>query len=154
MLDTHSESNSTFAQTPSTHFPPKINSYLEQAGFKQESDLPIASKAQYGFQKGQSLEQALLHVKDEIMKKVEEKNLTLGLFLDLRKTLDSINPTILLNKLGESGIRALTNKSIETYLNTQNRFYALQKLKVRFFNNSARCTSGVRIGTPNLFGLY
>lgn len=96
----------------------------------------IISKAQYGLRKGWSIEQALLHIKYEIMKNVEEKNLTLGLFLDLRKALDPINHTILLNKLGKYGIRGVKLPK------TQDGLYALERLGQVFKQFSAACRRG------------
>lgn len=59
----------------------------------------VISKYQYGFQKSKSTEQALLYIKDKIIANIENRQFTIGLFLNLKKAFDSIDHNILLNKL-------------------------------------------------------
>lgn len=54
--------------------------------------------AQYGFQKHKSTEMALIHIKEKIVENIENKLMTLGLFLDLKKAFDTVQHHILIKK--------------------------------------------------------
>lgn len=80
------------------------------------------AEQQYGFQKGKSTEKALLHIKDKIINNIENKMVTLGLFLDFRKAFDSVSHEVLLRKLEFYGIRGCALCLIRSYLSSRVQF--------------------------------
>ena len=52
----------------------------------------------------------------KITKALDDKNNSVGIFLDLSKAFDTLNHDILLNKLNAYGIRGLANSWIKNYL--------------------------------------
>lgn len=70
---------------------------------------------QYGFQKHKT-EQALVNIKNKIFENMENREYTLGLFLDLRKAFDSIEFDLLLNKLSRYGVQDIALDLLRSYL--------------------------------------
>ena len=62
---------------------------------------------QYGFLKGRSTEQAILDIVTRIVDSIENKEISLGLFLDLTKAFDTVSHEILLLKLFYYGISGI-----------------------------------------------
>lgn len=79
----------------------------------------VITSSQYGFLKNKSTEQALLTVKDKIIKNIEMKQYTLGLFLDFRKAFDCVHHNTLLRKLNSYGIRGIASDLLKSYLNNR-----------------------------------
>ena len=75
----------------------RLNSFI----FKHNIIYP----GQYGFIQGRSSEQAMLDIIYRITEAIENKQFSLGTFLDLSKAFDSISHEILLRKLPIYGIR-------------------------------------------------
>ena len=76
----------------------------------------IIHPGQYGFLQGRSTEHAMLEITYRIMNAIENKKLTLGIFLDLSKAFDTISHPILLNKLHKYGIRGIALGWFRSYL--------------------------------------
>ena len=76
----------------------------------------ILYKSQYGFRKHRSCEQAICELIGEVIKGKEQGMYTAAIFLDLSKAFDSLDHTILLQKLERYGIRGHTNKWFANYL--------------------------------------
>jgi len=62
---------------------------------------------QYGFRKHCSSEHALLDIVGKIQKYMNEKLFSCGIFIDLRKAVDTVDHNILLYKLHRYGIRSV-----------------------------------------------
>ena len=71
---------------------------------------------------------------------LNQKKTTSSLFLDLSKVFDSINHTILLNKLEKFGIRGLALKLFESYL--------MNRLQYTIVNNASSGTNRITYGIP------
>lgn len=82
----------------------------------------IINKAQYGFQKGKSTESALLDTKEEILKNMENRTYTIGLFIDLKKAFDTVKHEILISKLHDYGVRGVAAKLIKGYLTERKQY--------------------------------
>ena len=90
---------------------------------------------------------------ENIATAIDEKQLSIGVFIDLRKAFDTIDHSLLLQKMERYGIRGVTNDWLKSYLNNR-----LQYVDI---NNTAsqlrRVTCGVPQGSvlgPKLFILY
>ena len=113
----------------------------------------ILSMNQFGFRKNYSTFLALMDLVDNISKNIDEGNYSIGIFLDLSKAFDTIDHTILLDKLCRYGIRGVTLNWFKHYLNDRKQFVS--------YNNttsvSMKVTCGVPQGSilgPLLFILY
>ncbi len=76
----------------------------------------ILHRYQYGFRENHSTEMALAELCDLLASNMEENLITCTIFVDLCKAFDTVNHTILLEKLNSCGIRGLSNKLIASYL--------------------------------------
>jgi len=59
---------------------------------------------QFGFRKNYSTAQAVMEVLDNIYQYCDNHEITMGIYLDLHKAFDTVNHTILLQKLAIYGI--------------------------------------------------
>ena len=113
----------------------------------------ILAMNQFGFRKNYSTFLELMALVDNISKKIDEGNYSIGIVLDLSKAFDTIDHTILLDKLCRYGIRGVTLNWFKHYLNDIKQFVS--------YNNttsvSMKVTCGVPQGSilgPLLFILY
>ena len=113
----------------------------------------ILYKYQFGFRKNHSANMALILLIDKIASAIEKGEFVLGVFLDFQKAFDTVNHTILLQKLNKYGIRGTAYLWLEDYLKQREQF-------VSFINkdsNKATIRCGVPQGSilgPLLFLLY
>ena len=64
--------------------------------------------SQYGFLKDHSTEYAAMELTDKILKAIDDKNISLAIFMDLSKAFDTLDHGILINKLAHYGIHGTT----------------------------------------------
>src|SRR6218665_958990 len=86
----------------------RLNDYVEKKS--------ILYKFQYGFRKGHSTDLALINMQDQITKAIDMEKYSIGVFLDLAKAFDTVDHSILLDKLGHYGIRGTTHLWFKSYL--------------------------------------
>ncbi len=110
----------------------RLSSYLEINSFLTDK--------QYGFREKHSTYMALVDLIDKITNEIDNKKFSLGIFIDLSKAFDTINHTILLNKLNLYGIRGVANNWFRSYLNNRLQYVHLQN------SNSSKLT--VKCGVP------
>ena len=76
-------------------------------------------KHQYGFLKGKSTEQNLLHVVNFISNALNSGNFCIGIFLDLKKAFDVCSHSILLKKLKKLGVEGVALDWFTSYLSNR-----------------------------------
>jgi len=113
----------------------------------------IISPSQYGFQKHCSTSAAVIELIENITDKIDQKLITAGIFIDLKKAFDTVNHDILLRKLEHYGIRGVALEWARSYLS--NRY---QYVTINGINSEKRAIQcGVPQGSvlgPKLFLIY
>jgi len=108
---------------------PTLSKLLEKIMFKRLNNylnhLNFFTDSQYGFRTNRSTDLALLEITENILKGMEDKLVTIGLFLDLSKAFDSINHDILLKKLHCIGIRGVQHDWFKSYLFDRNQYVSI-----------------------------
>ena len=108
---------------------------------------------QYGFQEKCSTQHALADIVNRIQFNFDEKLFSCSMFIDLNKAFDTVNHSILLQKLEHYGIQGVLNNWFSSYLN--NRYQATQVGSHVY--KKERCLCGVLQGSvlgPLLLLLY
>ena len=67
----------------------------------------ILCHQQFGFRKGYSTSVALIRLSDQLFTAIDNKEFTIGIFLDLSKAFDTVNHEILFTKLEHYGFRGI-----------------------------------------------
>ena len=113
----------------------------------------ILSSSQSGFRRGHSMQTCLIDFLDNIYQKVDEGGVCGVLFLDLRKAFDTVDHTILLQKLRIMGVKNKAVRWVESYLSNREQITKVNNE----FSNSKPITCGVPQGSilgPLLFSIY
>ena len=71
---------------------------------------------------------ALLQIVDDISSSLDNNNITVGIFIDLAKAFDTVDHEILLTKLNHYGIRGVTLKWFQSYLENRQQYVTVYKL--------------------------
>ena len=116
-------------------------------GYEHLNSNNILKKKQFGFQKGNSTEHAILQLVDQISNSFEKKLFTLGVFIDLSNAFDTVDRDILICKLKNYGVRGNNLKWFESYLNNRKQFISFNKHKNTSSNKNTSFT-GIKSGVP------
>ncbi|PNF35448.1 hypothetical protein B7P43_G04120 [Cryptotermes secundus] len=76
----------------------------------------IISTKQHGFWKGRSTNTAIADFIEKVYKSLDEREISIGIFLDLSKAFDLVDHDILLRKMSRMGIRGVALKWFQSYL--------------------------------------
>ena len=90
---------------------------------------------------------------DKILKALDEGEIVLGVFIDLSKALDTINHTILLDKLYKYGIRGMAHVWITNYLYDRKQYVSFNKLDSPYEKVNCGVSQGSILG-PLSFLMY
>ena len=110
----------------------RLNNFLEKNN--------ILYKYQFGFRKNYSTVLAVIDVVEDILEHLDQQDIGIGIYLDLKKAFDTVDHDILLYKLYNYGIRGVVHDWFKSYLCNRQQFTAIQ-------NNVSKCES-VTCGVP------
>ena len=113
----------------------------------------LLDNSQYGFRSGRSTSLALLELTEEITKALDNKKLTIGVYVDLKKAFDTINHSLLFKKLEKYGFRGIANNWIRSYLNNRSQFVSFKSCNSDLLPVVCGILQGSVLG-PKLFILY
>ena len=77
---------------------------------------------QFGFQKEQSTEHAILQLTNQILQSFDQDKFTIGVFIDLSKAFDTVDHNILLKKLPFYGVRNNNLNWFRSYLSNRKQY--------------------------------
>ena len=100
----------------------------------------ILSINQFGFRKNHSTSLALIHLYDKISTAIDNREYTVGIFLDLSKSFDTVNHEIMLAKLEHYGVRGNSLQWFKSYLSNREQFVK--------FNGHCSSTKRIVCGVP------
>ena len=100
----------------------------------------ILTSKQFGFRPKLSTPIALAHFTDNIFEKMDNGYLTGALFLDLSKAFDTIDHTVLLNKLNAIGLKRNTTDWFRSYLEC--------RIQVTNINSEMSEATPIGVGVP------
>jgi len=84
---------------------------------------------QFGFRRYHSTTLALIDVVDQIYQHLDNRDMVLGIYLDLQKAFDTVNHNILLAKLANFGIRGVVYNWFKDYLNDRKQYVCISGTK-------------------------
>jgi hypothetical protein len=113
----------------------------------------VLYKHQFGFREKHSTTLALIEIFDDIYKKIDNDDYVVGIFLDLQKAFDTVNHTILLDKIYHYGIRGVAYDWIKNYLSQRKQYVTINGCKSSIRNIEYGVPQGSVLG-PLLFLLY
>ena len=113
----------------------------------------ILSDNQYGFRKHHSTAYALACLYDKISSAIENKEYTVGIFIDLSKAFDTVDHHILISKLEDYGIRATALRWLESYLSGRQQYVEFNGICSESCQIKCGVPQGCLLG-PLLFLLY
>ena len=119
--------------------------------YKYLTENELSYSGQYGFRKGHSTELACIELVDNVIHRLDCDNLPIFIFLDLSKAFDTLDHTILLEKLKHHGIDGVP--WFRNYLTNRSQFVQVNEIKSARLAISTGVPQGSILG-PLSFILY
>ena len=88
----------------------------------------ILSECQFGFRNSRSTYTALVDLVENVCESIDKKKYVMGIFIDLKKAFDTIDYTILLDKLYHCDIRGIANDWVKSYPKIENNLCSMMML--------------------------
>jgi len=136
---------------------PTFSKVLEKIVYKRLYNFLLTQsifyESQYGFRSKHSTNHAVHELVDNILTAMDNKNSTLGVFLDLSKAFDTIDHKILLNKLEWYGIRGMALDWFRSYLSNRKQYVKYSQHKSDIYTIPCGVPQGSVLG-PLLFIIY
>ena len=111
----------------------------------------ILFNKQFGFRSGHSTDHAILCVLDKIQSAVESGLFSCGVFLDLSKAFDTVNHSILLDKLEHYGIRGIAKEWFSSYLRNRKQFVSINNTCSDYLDITCGVPKGSVLKVPCYF---
>ena len=125
--------------------------YKRLYSFLEQHD--ILFQNQFGFRKNNSTTFALLEITERIKETIDNRKYGCGIFIDLRKAFDTVNHSILLNKLNHYGIRDSAFDWFKSYLTNRKQYVFVNGESSQLRNITCGVPQGSVLG-PLLFLIY
>ena len=113
----------------------------------------IFHNSQYGFRSNHSTFMAWTEYMENITNAIDNSKCSISVFIDLKKAFDTIDHSILLDKLNYYGIRGLANKWIRSYLSNRYQYVVINNSHSEYRKIVCGVPQGSILG-PTLFLLY
>ena len=128
-----SEDSTNFTNYRLTSMLPCFFKILESAMHRRLMDYltkySILNNHQYGFRKKHSNFMEILELTNKIFDSFEKNKFTIGIFIDLKKAFDTVNHSILLDKLNFYGIRGTPLNWMHSYLLSRSQYVQIHAWK-------------------------
>ena len=108
---------------------------------------------QFGFQKNKSTYMAMICLLDKLTHALEKGEVAIGVFIDFQKAFDTVDHTILLDKLFHYGIRGPAHSWIRSYLQDRKQFVEFDRVHSKVSDIRCGVPQGSNLG-PLLFLIY
>ena len=109
--------------------------------------------SQYGFLKNHSTEYAAMELTDKVLKDIDEKNISLAIFMDLSKAFDTLDHSILIKKLAHYGVKGTALEWFTSYLTGRSQYVEIDGVSSSILTLSTGVPQGSILG-PLLFLIY
>ena len=124
----------------------RIYSYLEK--------YDLLTKHQFGFRKGTSTIHTIGKIYDKLLSNIDNNLYTCCVFLDLTKAFDTVDHTVLLEKMKcNFGIRGISLQLLKSYLTNRHQYTKIGNCRSDLTNITCGVPQGSSLG-PLLFLLY
>ena len=136
---------------------PSISKVFEKIIFNQLYSFlqkqNIIYKSQYGFRREHSTEFAALELIDRVNTEMDNNEIPFNIYLDLSKAFDTLDHTILLDKLHYYGVRNTPLDLFKNYLTNRKQYVEIDSVKSKMGEIQTGVPQGSILG-PLLFIIY